>query len=65
MAHGIYVVPQPQQCFSQQQSSQRRGMFLLPVPGSTKARLALIALHEFGRRGYDRVAVADLCAKGA
>ncbi len=36
----------------------------IPVPGSTKARLALIALNEFGRRGYDGVAVAELCAKG-
>jgi AcrR family transcriptional regulator len=35
----------------------------IPVPGSTKARLALIALEEFGARGYGEVSVAELCTK--
>ena len=35
----------------------------LPVPGSTKARIALVALAEFGARGYGGVGVAQLCAK--
>ena len=35
----------------------------IPVPGSTKGRLALIALEEFGARGYGEVSVAQLCAK--
>lgn len=35
----------------------------LPVPGSTKARLASVALAEFGTRGYDGVGVARLCAR--
>lgn len=34
----------------------------LPVPGSTKARLALLALDEFGRRGYAGVNVTELAA---
>lgn len=28
-ASRVYLVPQPQQCFSQQQLSQRRGMLIL------------------------------------
>jgi AcrR family transcriptional regulator len=34
----------------------------IPVPGSSKAKLALIALEEFGRRGYDEVSVSKLAA---
>lgn len=30
----VYLVPQPQQCFSQQQSSQRRGMLVLLPRGA-------------------------------
>jgi AcrR family transcriptional regulator len=32
----------------------------VPVPGSTKGKLALIALAEFGKRGYDSVNVTEL-----
>lgn len=35
----------------------------IPIPGSTKGRLVLAALAEFGARGYDDVGVAQLCAK--
>ena len=35
----------------------------IPVPGSTKARLALAALEQFGAWGYDDVGVARLCTK--
>lgn len=34
----------------------------LPVPGSTKAKLALLALTEFGSRGYEAVNVTELAA---
>lgn len=34
----------------------------VPVPGSTKGKLALSALAEFGRRGYEPVNVTDLAA---
>ena len=34
----------------------------VPVPGSTKGRLALLALAEFGTRGYDAVSVTELAA---
>lgn len=36
----------------------------VPVPGSVKGRLALLAFEEFGRRGYERVNVVDLAARG-
>jgi AcrR family transcriptional regulator len=35
----------------------------IPVPGSSKARLALTALEEFGARGYEAVSVAELAAR--
>jgi AcrR family transcriptional regulator len=35
----------------------------IPVPGSSKARLALRALEQFGARGYDAVNVAELAAR--
>src|SRR5215210_4170992 len=34
----------------------------LPVPGSTKGKLALLALTEFGSRGYEAVNVTELAA---
>jgi AcrR family transcriptional regulator len=34
----------------------------VPVPGSTKGKLALLALAEFGRRGYEPVNVTELAA---
>jgi AcrR family transcriptional regulator len=34
-----------------------------PVPGSAKARLARLALREFGARGYDGVGVTELAAR--
>jgi AcrR family transcriptional regulator len=34
----------------------------VPVPGSTKGKLALLALAEFGRHGYDAVNVTELAA---
>jgi AcrR family transcriptional regulator len=35
----------------------------IPVPGSSKARLARTALEEFGARGYEAVGVAELAAR--
>jgi AcrR family transcriptional regulator len=34
----------------------------IPVPGSSRARLALTALEQFGARGYDAVNVTELAA---
>lgn len=35
----------------------------LPVPGSAKGKLALLALEEFGANGYEDVSVVDLAAR--
>lgn len=35
----------------------------MPVPGSAKGALALLALEEFGARGYEDVNVVDLAAR--
>lgn len=35
----------------------------IPVPGSSKGALALLALEEFGRNGFEAVNVVDLTAR--
>lgn len=35
----------------------------IPVPGSSKGKLAVLALEEFGRRGYDGVNVVALAER--